>query len=319
MHKLDETAGPFEFFLLLLLGVLWGIPYALTKIALTTIPPITMVAARVSLAAVSLWIVVWLVGGQKPKSWHYMPQLFVQGGFACLIPYTLIALGQQSVDSSLAAILNSTAPLFVCLIGWIWSPHEKLGRGKWFGAALGLCGVVLIMGVGSLSRVTAGQSLVLAATCSSAIGVIYGRRLHEITPEFAAAGTLTSAAIILVPFSFCMETPLRILPSWISIGALAANAIIATALGFIVYFRLLRTIGSVSTASVGYLKPAIGVLIGSALMTEPVTWKTGIGLAAILTGVAFINKRETADSFSRLRSPSITNHVIVGSASAGQG
>jgi drug/metabolite transporter (DMT)-like permease len=319
MHKLDETASPFEFFLLLLLGILWGIPYALTKIALTTIPPITMVAARVLLAAVSLWIVVWLIGGQKPKSWHFIPQLFVQGGFACLIPYTLIALGQQSVDSSLAAILNSTAPLFVCLIGWFWSPHEKLGGSKWFGAALGLCGVVFIMGVGSLSRVTAGQSLILAATCSSAIGVIYGRRLHEITPEFAAAGTLTSAAIVLIPLSFCMETPLRILPSWISIGALAANAIIATALGFIVYFRLLRTIGSVSTASVGYLKPAIGVLIGSALMTEPVTWKTGIGLAAILIGVAFINKRETADSFSRLRSPSITNNVIVGSASAGQG
>ena len=303
MYKLDKTAGLFEFFLLLLLGIIWGIPYALTKIALTTIPPLTMVAARVLLAAISLWIVVWLSGGQKPKSWNFMPQLFVQGGFACLIPYTLIAWGQQSVDSSLAAILNSTAPLFVCLIGLTWSPHEELGGGKWFGVALGLCGVVLIVGVDSLGRATAGQLLILAATCSSAIGVIYGRRLHEITPEFAAAGTLTSAAVILIPLSFWVETPLRISPSWVSIGALAANATIATALGFIVYFRLLRTIGSVSTASVGYLKPAIGVLIGSALMAEPVTWKTGIGLAAILIAVAFINKRETGGSLSRVRSP----------------
>jgi drug/metabolite transporter (DMT)-like permease len=318
MHKLDNTAGPFEFFLLLLLGILWGIPYALTKIALTTIPPITMVAARVSLAAISLWIIVWLIGGQRPRSWHFIPQLFMQGGFACLIPYTLVALGQQSVDSSLAAILNSTAPLFVCLIGWVWSPYEKLGGGKWFGAALGLCGVVLIMGVGSLSRVTAGQFLILAATCSSAIGVIYGRRLHDITPEFAAAGTLTSAAVILIPLSFLMEMPLRISPSWTSIGALAANAIIATAFGFIVYFRLLRTIGSVGTASVGYLKPAIGVLIGWTLMTEPVTLKTAIGLAAILIGVAFINRRGAGRSFSRFRSQPIMNNVIVESASAGQ-
>jgi drug/metabolite transporter (DMT)-like permease len=318
MQKLDKAAGPFDFFLLLLLGILWGIPYALTKIALTTIPPITMVAARVLLAAISLWIVVWLAGGQKPKSWSFVPQLCVQGVLACLIPYTLIALGQQSVDSSLAAILNSTAPLFVCVIGLAWSPHEHLGGGKWFGVALGLCGVVLIVGVDSLSRATAGQLLILAATCSSAIGVIYGRRLYEITPELAAAGTLTSAAAILIPLSFWLETPLGVLPSWTSIGALAVNAIIATALGFIVYFRLLRTIGSVSTASVGYLKPAIGVLIGWAFMTEHVTWKTAIGLAAILVGVAFINRKEKGGSFPLFRSQSITSNVIVGSASAGQ-
>src|ERR1700689_338582 len=74
MQKREKAAGPFDFFLLLLLGIFWGIPYALKKIALTTIPPITMVAARVLLAAVSLWIVVWFTGGQKPKSWYFMPQ-----------------------------------------------------------------------------------------------------------------------------------------------------------------------------------------------------------------------------------------------------
>src|SRR6202012_2042027 len=146
MHKLDNTAGPFELLLLLLLGILWGIPYALTKIALTTIPPITMVAARRSFGGNSLWIIVWLVGGQSSKGWRLLPQLFIQGVLACLIPYTLIALGQQSVNSSLAAILNSTAPLFVCLIGLVWLPHEQLEANKWFGAVLGLCGVVMIVG-----------------------------------------------------------------------------------------------------------------------------------------------------------------------------
>src|SRR5580692_445825 len=117
MYKFSKKTNRVEFVLLLLLGILWGIPYALTKIALTTIPPLTMVAARVSLAAVSLWIIVWLIGSRRPKSWHFLPQLFIQGCLACLIPYTLIALGQRSVDSSLAAILNSTAPLFVCVMG----------------------------------------------------------------------------------------------------------------------------------------------------------------------------------------------------------
>lgn len=317
MHMSRKTADQFELALLVLLGILWGIPYALTKVALTTIPPITMVAARVSLAAVSLWVVVWFMGNQKLAHWRLMPQLFVQGCLACLIPYTMIALGQRSVDSSLAAILNSTAPLFVCLIGWVWSPHERLGASKWFGATLGLCGVVMIMGLGALSRTTAGQLLILAATCSSAIGVIYGRRLREITPEFAAATTLTSAAIALVPLSFWLEAPLRTSPSWNSIYALAANAIVATALGFVVYFRLLRTIGSVGTASVGYLKPAVGVLIGWALMTEDVNWKTAAGLAAIVIGVAFINKTETSKLLKLFWLRPATKDVIVGGFPAG--
>jgi drug/metabolite transporter (DMT)-like permease len=311
MRKAAQTAGPFELVLLLLLGILWGIPYALTKIALTTIPPLTMVAARVSLAAVSLWIIVWLIGSRRPKSWHFLPQLFIQGCLACLIPYTLIALGQRSVDSSLAAILNSTAPLFVCVMGWAWFPQEKLGAGKWFGAVLGLCGVVMIVGIGALGGTTAGKLLILAATCSSAVGVIYGRRLHDITPEFSAATVLTSAAVVLIPLSFLIETPLQLSPSWNSICAVAANAIVATAFGFVVYFRLLRTVGSVSTASVGYLKLAVGVLIGWALMTESVSWKTAVGLAAILIGVAFINKTETDKLLTRLRPRSLSNGVIV--------
>jgi drug/metabolite transporter (DMT)-like permease len=317
MRNASKPAGPFELVLLLLLGILWGIPYALTKIALTTIPPITMVAARVSLAAVSLWIIVWLVGGRRPKSWQFLPQLFIQGSLACLIPYTLIALGQRSVDSSLAAILNSTAPLFVCLIGWAWLPREQLEASKWFGTVLGFCGVVMIVGVGTLGGTAAGELLILAATCSSAVGVIYGRRLHDITPEFAAATTLTSAAVVLIPLSFWREAPLQISPSWNSVCALAANAIVATALGFVVYFRLLRTVGSVGTASVGYLKLAVGVLIGWALMTESASWKTAVGLVAILIGVAFINKTETGKLLTSVRPRSLSNDIIASKSLAG--
>src|SRR5437879_7658111 len=87
--------------LLLLLGLLWGMTYGLTKIALATIPPLTLVTARVWLAATALWIVVLVSGQQGPAGRHrsifgLMP-IFVQGCLACLVPYTLIAFGQQSV------------------------------------------------------------------------------------------------------------------------------------------------------------------------------------------------------------------------------
>src|SRR3954447_12077170 len=103
---------PREFGLVLLLGFLWGSPYALTKISLETIPPVTLVAARVSFAAAALWLIAILRGYEVPKDRAFIGLLFLQGIISCVTPYTLIAFGQQSVESGLAAILNSTTPLF---------------------------------------------------------------------------------------------------------------------------------------------------------------------------------------------------------------
>src|SRR5712692_5143889 len=247
VHPGSKAVPPLELGLLLLLGILWGIPYALTKIALETIPPITLTAARVSLAAVALWIV---------------------------------------------AILNSTTPIFVCLIGVTWTRHEPITIGRLSGALIGLGGVVVIAGASALlglGRETAGQAAILLATFSSAISVIHGRRFADMDPEVVAAGMLTCAAIVLVPMCLLVEAPWRAAPSAASLTALSANAVVATAFGFVIYFRLIRTIGSMGTASTGYLKPAVGVLIGCALLGEPLTWTLAVGLLAILFGVAAIN------------------------------
>jgi drug/metabolite transporter (DMT)-like permease len=297
MHKLDEMAGPFEFALLMLLGILWGIPYALTKIALATIPPITMVAARVSLAAIALWIIVFALKCEWPTRRGFIPRLFIQGCIACILPYTLIAFGQRSVDSALTAILNSTTPLFVCLMSLAWTGHETLSFGRLFGVSIGLAGVIMLAGASALLGVgqsTFGQVAITLATIASAASVIHGRRFADVAPEITAAGTLTSASLVLVPLCVVLESPLRSTPSTASVFALLINAIVATALGFVVYFRLIRTIGSMGTASVGYLKLAVGVLIGCTLMGEALTWTAATGLLAILIGVAAINQRRSS-------------------------
>jgi drug/metabolite transporter (DMT)-like permease len=293
MYKLGKMTDRVEFVLLMLLGILWGIPYALTKIALTTIPPMTMVAARVSLASIVLWIIVFALKCDMPKERGFIPRLFFQGWLACILPYTLLAFGQRSVDSALTAILNSTTPLFVCLISLIWTRHETLSFGRLFGIAIGMAGVVMIAGTGALpgtGQSAFGLVMVILATVASAFSVIHGRRFAGIAPEIAAAGTLTSAALVLVPLSFIVEAPLQTIPSAASATALAVNAIVATGFGFILYFRLIRTIGSMGTASVGYLKLAVGVSVGCTLMGETLTWSAAVGFFAILLGVAAINQ-----------------------------
>lgn len=297
MHTDSKTAPLFEIALLVLLGVLSGIPYALTKIALATIPPITMVAVRVSLAAIVLWITVFALKCEWPRRRGLIRRLFIQGCLACILPFTLLAIGQRSVDSALAAILNSTTPLFVCLISLLWTKHETLTFGRLFGVSIGLAGTVMIAGASALSGLgqsNFGQAAIILATVASAVSVIHGRRFADVAPEITAAGTLTSAALVLVPLCFIVEAPLQSVPSAASSAALFVNAIVATAFGFVVYFRLIRTIGSMGTASVGYLKPAIGVLLGCTLLGEALTWTAAGGLLAILLGVVAINQYQSS-------------------------
>lgn len=293
MQKPARKPPLFELSLLILLGILWGVPYALTKISLATIAPMTMVAARVSLAAAVLWFVVLALRCRLPRQKGFIPRLFLQGCLSCILPYTLLAFGQRSVDSALAAILNSTTPLFVCLINVVWTRHETLSVGRLFGVSLGLVGVIMIVGSSSLPEVGRspfGEIMIVLATVASAMSVIHGRRFADVSPEITAAGTLTSAALVLVPLSFLFEQPLQAVPSADSMGALLINAVIATALGFVVYFRLIRTIGSTATASVGYLKLAVGALVGCVLMGEVLTWTAIAGFTLILLGVAAINQ-----------------------------
>lgn len=288
----SQAAPPLEIGLLLLLGFLWGIPYALTKISLATIPPVTLVAARVLLAAAALWIVAILLGRNIPRRWDFVGSLFIQACVACVVPYTLITFGQKSVDSALAAILNSATPLFVCIISVVWTHYEPITARRLSGSVIGLGGVIVIAGASALlgfGRETIGQAAIIVATFSSAVSVIYGRRFADVAPEVVAAGMLTWASVVLIPLALVVEAPWHAAPSVPSLVALLINAVVATALGFALYFRLIRTIGSVGTASVGYLKPAVGVLIGCALMGESLTWILTLGLAAILIGVAIIN------------------------------
>lgn len=319
MRADGKAMAPLEIGLLLLLGVLWGMPYALNKIALAAIPPITMTAVRVVLAAAALWILVFAGGCQWPvRRRGVAARLLVQGLVGCVVPYTLIAFGQLSVGSALASILNATGPLFICLIGLAAAGGELPTARRLGGVVIGLGGVVVITGVGAFSglgRAGLGEAAILVATLSSALGAMHARRFVAMAPEIVAAGTLTSSALLLVPLAFVVESPLSVVPSAPAVAALLANALLATALGFVVYFRLIRTLGSVGTTSVGYLRPGVGVLIGCVFLGERLTWPVGCGLLLILLGVAAINLKPATvrprSIAARLRHPWRGNPVAV--------
>ena len=287
-----RTHPGFEFALLGLLAALWGSSYLLIKIAVASIPPITLIALRVSIAAVFLLIVMRCQGARFPTDRSMWRMLLIQSFFNSIAPWTLLAWGQQHVDSGLAGVLNSTSPIFVFFITLLFTHHEAVTAWKLAGALLGVVGVALIVGVDALRGVgqeLAGQSAVLVAAVLYALAAINGKRFSSISPTVTAAGTMVWAMVCLVPMSLAVDTPWTLHPSAGSIAAATALGLFCTGVALLLYFRLVRTIGSMGVTSQSYLRAGISVLLGIFVLGEHITLAMALGLVAIILGVAAIN------------------------------
>jgi drug/metabolite transporter (DMT)-like permease len=214
-----------------------------------------------------------------------------QASMNSVVPFSLIAWAERSVESGLAAILNSTSPIFVLLITWMWTRHEPATGRKLVGVILGLAGIVVITGFGALSglgRTTAAQLVIVAATLCYAVAAVFGRNFAGHAPLIPAAGSMICASLLMVPLSVVVDKPWTLSPSGLSIAALACLGTFSTAGALVVYFRLLATLGSIGTAGSSYLRAAVSVLLGIVFLGERLAPQTWAGLALVLTGVGAV-------------------------------
>ena len=285
---------PFEFCLLALLALFWGSSYLFIKVALEGLPPLTLIALRVSLAALLLYLVARWRGHQLPRDGVTWRQFFVQCFFLCLGGWAVLAWGQQFIDSGLAGILNSTSPIFVFFITVLWTRHEAVNGLRLAGALLGLTGVVLIIGVDALQGLgqqVAGQLAVVFSAVLYGGSAIYGKRFSDLPNTITASGTLICASCVLIPLSLIFDQPWTLSPSAQSIAAAVALSVISSCLALLLYFRLIRTLGSMGTASQAYLRVGVSVLLGMLVLGEQVGWSVALGLVAVVAGVIAINAR----------------------------
>ncbi|MDP2699205.1 DMT family transporter [Thalassospira sp.] len=283
---------PLELALLGLLALLWGSSYLFIKIAVAEIPPVTLIAIRVSIAALFLVAVLLWRGERLPRDGKTWRMLFLQAIFNSIGAWTVLAWGQQYVDSGLASVLNSTSPVFVLLITAFVTRHESVGMLRLIGAGLGITGVILIVGpdmLRGLGQQVAGQAAVLLGAVLYAGAAIYGRRFSRLPATVTAAGTMIWASICLVPTSFVLERPWSLAPSINAILATLVLSVFCTGIALLLYFRLVRTLGSMGVASQSYLRAGIGVMLGVFFLGETVTPMMAAGICAALLGVAAIN------------------------------
>jgi drug/metabolite transporter (DMT)-like permease len=275
--------------LLLALATLWGASYSFIRVGVETIPPINLIAARTLIAAALLGAVMAARQIPLPRDPGTWRNFVVQALLNSVVPFTLIAWGQQVVEAGLATILNSTAPIFTFLITWAFTAHEPVTARKLVGVIAGLAGVTLIIGVqalGGLGRELWSQLAIVAATVCYAGAAIFGRNFSGLPPLVPALGSMICGTVLLVPASLIFDHPWTLTPSTASLAALAGLSVFSTALAFLIYFRLLNTLGSVGTTAQAYLRVPIGVAIGALFLGESLSPTIWAGLICVVLGVA---------------------------------
>ena len=289
--------GPMDWGLLVLLSLLWGGSFLCVGIAVQELPVLTIIALRVSLAALVLWGIALFCGHQLPRGRKTWQAFLALGLLNNVIPFGLIVLGQQTIGAGLAAILNATTPLWTVLVAALFLADERFSKQKLFGVLLGLVGVIVMVGPDSLagiSRNLGAQLAVLGATLSYAFASVFGRRFAaaKISPLHTALGQVTASSFILVPLALMIDTPwASALPSQATIFAILGLAVLSTAGGYLLFFNILERAGATNVSLVTLLIPPSAIAMGMLFLEETLQGIHFIGLALIILGLLSLQGR----------------------------
>lgn len=283
-----------NFLWLVLLAALWGPSFLFIKVAVAEIPPLTLVAGRVGIAAALLLAMLRLQGGSLPKSRRLWMHFAVVGLFSNALPFALFSWGELYIDSALAAILNGTTPLFTMVLAHFFIADDRLSPVKVAGALLGFGGLALLIApslMGGVQATTLGLLAVTAAAASYGIAIVYTRQnLRGLPPLVGPVAQLTMASIYIVPLALIIEQPYRLpMPSWAAAGSLLTLAVFGTAVAFIVYYRLMERTSATYVSMVTYVVPVFGLALGIIVLAERPAWNAYAGCALILAGVMIVN------------------------------
>ena len=239
--------------------MLWGSSYTWIKVGLETIPPVTLMGARVLLASVLLLGMMTARELAFPRTRALWQALVVQSILNCSLAWLVLAWGTQFIASGTAGVLNSTSPLFVVVLTLFLS--KRFVWREVAGAAIGFAGVVLIVGPAAFQGASSAQMWAYAAVLFGAFlyacAALNGKRLNTLHPLVTATGTMLCAAVALLPLAL-FDKPWTLTPSARSLGAVVLSGVFSTAIAMTIYFRLVRTLGALGVASQAYLRAGFG-------------------------------------------------------------
>ena len=276
------------------LGVAWGIPYLLIKIAVTELSPAELVLARTTLAALLLLPIAALRGAIGPALRRWKPvAAFTLVEIA--IPWLFLNRAETRLPSSTTGLLIAAVPLVGLLVAFLMGRAERLGRVGWLGLGFGFAGVAALVGldVGGSDLVAVAELGVVVV--GYAVGPAILARWLDDTPAIGViAVALTATALIYLPIVALTGGLPTTMPSGSVVLSVLLLAVVCTALAFLVLFALVGEIGPVRATTITYVNPAVAVVAGVLVLNEPVTVWTVLGFALVVTGSVLVNRRPSA-------------------------
>ena len=277
-----------------LLALIWGGSFLAVRTALDEIPFVTAVAWRVGLAALVLWL--WVAARRLPvprdaRTWG---ALLVMGVLNNVLPFSLMAWGQLHIETGLTSILNAGTAVFGVLIAALLLADERLTTRRALGVALGFAGVATAIGLENLATLdlrSLAQLAVVAGTVSYALAGVWARtRLRGLSPQIASAGMLTGSSLVLIPAALLIDGP--VLPRQPdTLLAIGYYAVVATALAYLLYFRVLARAGSGNATLCTLLVAPVAILLGAWVRDEVLSANIYAGFALLALGMVVLDGR----------------------------
>jgi drug/metabolite transporter (DMT)-like permease len=288
-----KEAKATDIFLLLLLGAIWGSSFFNIKIATYSYEPYTLALIRVILATLPMLIVSYFYKIKIlafSKNW----KVYALVGLCNLtIPFSLIAIGTNKIDSYLAAMLMSKTPITGSILAHFFIKDEKISFLKSLGIILGFSGILLLF----FDKLIVNESnylfvilIILGSTFYSISGILILKKLKKSGNINVTTSTLIWSMITLLPLSIILEEPFKSTPTLESTFSLIYLGVVATGFAWWLRFKILAKNGIVFQTQVTYLIPIFGVIFGALILDEQITWKVLLSLIIIMSGIYIVKK-----------------------------
>lgn len=280
--------------LLLILGTIWGSSYLFIKIVVAEVPVFTLVAVRLTLAALAMWLILRIRCSSIPRSRRIWRAYAVLGFMGLAMPHLLISWGEQYISSGLASLLQATTPIFTVILAHFLTNDERVTMAKSIGVIIGFVGVGILMLPDLRQGLRAsllGQLAVVGASLCYAGGAIYSRsRLRGQPALVSAAGQITMGMVYMLPASLLIDRPFDLSPSLTVLASWLVLAILGTAVAYVIYFTLIERSTATFTTMVTYIIPVNGLMLGALVLNESLDVTMLGSLALILLGVLLVRK-----------------------------
>jgi drug/metabolite transporter (DMT)-like permease len=273
------------------LGVAWGIPYLLIKIAVQEVDPAVVVLGRSAVGAIVLLPLVIVRRQVLPVLRRWRP-LLAYSVVEIVLPWYFLSSAEQRLPSSTAGLLLAAVPLVGVAVAFLSGRPERLSGTNWLGVLAGMLGVAALVGLDVAGSDLVGVAEMVVVVVGYAIGpVILARRMSDLPGAGVVAMSLAITAVVYVPLVPLLGFWPTALPSPAAIGSILALGVVCSAAAFLIMFALVGEIGPVRTTTITYVNPAVAIVAGALVLHERVTVWTVVGFALVLTGSYLVSRR----------------------------